>query len=78
MKQYLWTQMGMHGYRKHEPVSIPSEEPTLLKELLDFHHESLGHGSQELARIMRMKESELMEEFLQNGELGGSRLRLMN
>jgi Zn-dependent peptidase ImmA (M78 family)/transcriptional regulator with XRE-family HTH domain len=77
-KQYLWTQMGMRGYRKHEPVDIPTEDPTLLKELLEFHRERLGHGSQDLARIMRMKESELMEEFLQNEGLGDSRLRLVN
>jgi Zn-dependent peptidase ImmA (M78 family) len=73
-KQYLWMQMGMHGYRKHEPVEIPSEEPTLLKELLDFHREQLGHDSQELAKIMRVKESELMEEYLRDGSLGGLRL----
>jgi Zn-dependent peptidase ImmA (M78 family) len=73
-KQYLWTQMGMHGYRKHEPVVIPAEEPTLLKELLDFHRERLGHDSQELAKIMRVKESELMEEYLRDGSLGGLRL----
>jgi Zn-dependent peptidase ImmA (M78 family) len=77
-KQYLWTQMGMRGYRKHEPVSIPSEEPTLLKELLDFHRENLGHGPEELAKIMRVKESELLESYLQNGTLGGQRLRLVN
>jgi Zn-dependent peptidase ImmA (M78 family) len=73
-KQYLWMQMGMHGYRNHEPVEIPPEEPTLLKELLDFHRERLGHDSQELAKIMRVKESELMEEYLRDGSLGGLRL----
>lgn len=77
-KQYLWTQMGMRGYRKHEPVEIPPEEPTLLKELLEFHRENLGHGPQELAKIMRVKESELMEEYLQNNEWGGLGLRLVN
>ncbi|MHB8542043.1 MAG: ImmA/IrrE family metallo-endopeptidase [Candidatus Acidiferrales bacterium] len=77
-KQYLWTQMGMRGYRKHEPVNIPTEEPTLLKELLDFHRENLGHGPEELAKIMRVKESELMEDYLQSGTLGGHRLRLVN
>jgi hypothetical protein len=66
--------MGMHGYRKREPVEIPPEEPTLLRELLDFHREKLGHDPQELAKIMRVKESELMEEYLRDGSLGGLRL----
>jgi Zn-dependent peptidase ImmA (M78 family) len=73
-KQYLWTQMGMRGYRKHEPVEIPPEVPMLLKALLDYHRERLGHDSQDLAKIMRVKESELMEEYLRDGSLGGLRL----
>lgn len=77
-RQYLWTQMGMRGYRKHEPVDIPPEEPTLLRELLDFHRERLGHQPEELAKIMRVKESELMEEYLRDGTLGGLRLRVVS
>ncbi len=75
-KQYLWMQMGMRGYRKNEPVNIPPEEPTLLCELLDFHRENLGHGTEELAKIMRMTEPELMGSFLRNR--GRQRLRLVN
>ena len=73
-KQYLWTQMGMPGDRNYEPVEIPSEAPTLLKELLDFHRERLGHDAQELAKIMRANESALMEKYLRDGSLGGLRL----
>ena len=75
-RQYLWTQMGMRGYRKYEPVAIPPEEPTLLKELLDLHREQLKHGPTELAKIMYITESELTEVFLRNG--GGKHLRLVN
>jgi hypothetical protein len=62
-KQYLWT--GMRGYRRYEPVEITSE---------DFHRERLGHDSQELVEIMRVNESELMEEHLRDGSLGALRL----
>lgn len=73
-KKYLWMQMGMHGYRKHEPVEIPPEQPTLLKELLAFHQEQLGHDAHELSQIMRVKESELMETYLEDEKSGGLRL----
>src|ERR1700694_3315301 len=62
-KQYLWMQMGMKGYRTHEPVEIPPEEPTLLKELLDFHQSNLGHGPLDLAQIMCVIPSELFSEY---------------
>jgi len=79
-KQYLWTQIGMRGYRKHEPVEIPGEEPTLLRELIKFHFERLGHDVQGLAKIMRIRESDLIDEYLTNmnfkSENGG--LRLVN
>jgi Zn-dependent peptidase ImmA (M78 family) len=81
-KQYLWTQMGMRGFRKHEPIEIPPEEPTLLKELLQVHGTRLGHDLPQLAKIMRVRESELMTEYLHPTGLraetfGGTRLRVM-
>lgn len=73
-KKYLWMQMGMHGYRKHEPVEIPPEEPTLLRELLEFHRERLGHDTHEISHIMRIKESELMEAYFKPEKIRGLRL----
>jgi Zn-dependent peptidase ImmA (M78 family)/transcriptional regulator with XRE-family HTH domain len=73
-KKYLWMQMGMHGYKKHEPVEIPPEEPTLLSELLDFHQETLGHDACVLSQIMRVKESELRRTYLRKEKPGGMRL----
>jgi Zn-dependent peptidase ImmA (M78 family) len=62
-KQYLWMQMGARGFRTHEPVDIPPEEPTLLNELLDFHEQQLGHGPQELAKIMCVNPSQFTREY---------------
>lgn len=77
-KQYLWTQMGMRGYRTHEPVDIPAEEPTLLKELLDFHRKELGLNLQSLAKMMCVKEAELLSEYPVEGprdkKFGGMRV----
>ncbi len=77
-KQYLWTQMGMRGYRTHEPVDIPPEEPTLLRELIEFHREKLGHGTRELAKIMKVKEWELSKEYLRDEISGGQQLQVVN
>jgi Zn-dependent peptidase ImmA (M78 family)/transcriptional regulator with XRE-family HTH domain len=81
-KQYLWTQIGMRGYRKHEPVEIPSESPTLLRELLKYHFD-LGHDAQALAKMMGIRESDFVDEYLKNVDLkiertGASHLRLVN
>jgi|SRR5882762_1643952 len=82
VKQYLWTQMGMRGFRKHEPIDIPTEEPTLLRELLEVHQTKLGHDLPQLAKIMRVRESELMTEYIHPtglgaGTIGGTRLRVV-
>ena len=73
-KQYLWMQMGMRGYRTHEPVDIPPEEPTLLRELLEFHQEQLGHGPQDLARIMCVNAAEFARDYPLYATRGGVRL----
>ena len=74
-KQYLWTQMGSRGYRTHEPVHIPPEHPTLLAELLEFHQQQLGHGARDLASLMRMRESDVLQDYLRNGASTGNQLR---
>jgi len=47
-KSYLWFLMGKSGYRTHEPVEIAPEEPTLLRELIGVHQQSLHYGDKEL------------------------------
>lgn len=77
-KQYLWMQMGMRGFRTHEPVEIPPEQPTLLKELLDFHQTNLGHGPLDLAQIMCVVPSELFSEYLVEGPARKGGMRVLN
>jgi Zn-dependent peptidase ImmA (M78 family)/transcriptional regulator with XRE-family HTH domain len=51
-KSYLWFRMGQAGYRTHEPVEIPPEEPTLLNELLEVHRDSMGYGQAQIDSVV--------------------------
>ncbi len=77
-KSYLWMQMGQRGYRTHEPVDIPPETPSLLKDLLAVHREKLGYGTKELAQMLLLKESEVLTYYgdclLGNSSRSGLRL----
>lgn len=73
-KSYLWMQMGAHGYRTHEPVPLPQEEPTLVKEILDLHTGELGFSMKELAALMLVDEAEVRSEYA----ISKSRLQLVS
>jgi Zn-dependent peptidase ImmA (M78 family)/transcriptional regulator with XRE-family HTH domain len=62
-RSYLWMQMGAHGYRTHEPVPLPHEEPTLIKEIVDLHLNQLGFSLSELSDLMLMEEPETRSEY---------------
>lgn len=62
-RSYFWTQMGMHGYRTHEPIPLPQEEPTLVKEILDLHTGQLGFSMREISDLMLMDEHEMKAEY---------------
>lgn len=49
--RYLWSQMAMRGYKKREPaeLDLPPEQPTLLRELLDYYRNDLGYSIENLA-----------------------------
>jgi len=51
-KSYLWFRMGKAGYRTHEPVEIPPENPTLLRELLEVHRTTLGYRDDEIDAVV--------------------------
>jgi Zn-dependent peptidase ImmA (M78 family)/transcriptional regulator with XRE-family HTH domain len=50
--QYLFRQLSAKGYRTCEPVPIPPEEPTLFRDLLEFHRKSLGRDLEDLAQFL--------------------------
>lgn len=55
----LYMQMSKYGYRKNEPVIIPAEEPTLFRELIQFHLTELEYSRADLARALHIEPSDL-------------------
>ncbi len=64
-KNYLWFRMGSQGYKAHEPVSIPHEEPHLLREIIELHRNDLGYTVDNLAKLLVCTEDEVRTDFLQ-------------
>jgi Zn-dependent peptidase ImmA (M78 family)/DNA-binding XRE family transcriptional regulator len=64
-KNYLWFRMGSQGYKLQEPVSIPDEEPRLLREIIDLHRNELGYTIDNLAKLLVCTEDEVRTDFLQ-------------
>lgn len=61
---YLWKQMSYLGYRKNEPVFIPKETATLLKEIVDLHLNDLGYSLSELSILLNTSEKEFNDVYI--------------
>lgn len=70
----LWIRMSVVGYRRKEPVEIPSEKPGLVKEMLERYTEDLGYSKKELATLLLISEQELDRYF----EFGRFKLKIVN
>jgi Zn-dependent peptidase ImmA (M78 family)/DNA-binding XRE family transcriptional regulator len=55
----LFTQMSKMGIRKHEPVPIPPEEPTVLADIIDIHRKQHGYTNSELIRLVNSFDEDL-------------------
>jgi Zn-dependent peptidase ImmA (M78 family) len=64
--QYIWTQMGMAGYRLKEPPELdaPQEKPTLLSELIELHLEELGYSVEQLSDRLALFADEFVSIYL--------------
>ena len=62
--RYLWTQMGSLGYRKKEPVNIPSEVPGIINEIINAFLSDLGYTKEELASTLHMTVPEFERIYL--------------
>jgi len=60
----LWMQMGSLGYRKHEPVTIPSDSPALVREMIDAYLSELDYSKEELAQVLFINVPELESMYL--------------
>jgi Zn-dependent peptidase ImmA (M78 family) len=64
--QYLWTQMGMAGYRLKEPpeLDVPQEKPGLLSELIDLHLKELGYTVEQLSEKLALFTDEFISTYI--------------
>ena len=55
-KRYLFQKLSKLGWRKSEPqeLEIPSERPSLLRELIDVHFNELGYSLEELCEVLKI------------------------
>jgi Zn-dependent peptidase ImmA (M78 family)/transcriptional regulator with XRE-family HTH domain len=65
-RSYLWMQMGKAGYRKIEPVTIPTEEPTTLDQIISTHSKELGYTTLDLSKLVFGLETALADNFVPN------------
>lgn len=76
-KKRLWATMSSLGYTKKEPVEVPPEEPTLVKELAAFHMDRLGYSLAELSKAMSADEDEFSRTYMGTAAPGSNRLRVL-
>lgn len=50
--KYLWKQIAIAGYKKKEPVDIPREQPSVLREIFDTHFEDFKYSIDEVNKIL--------------------------
>ena len=64
----FWIQMSKLGYRKREPVDLPSECPRLLGDMVQYHRRDLGYSVADMARMLCLTEPEFTTMY---GTTGG-------
>ena len=79
-QQYVNQQklISYYGYRKHEPVLIPQEEPVVLPKVLDLFLNEQKHSSEELSSMLAIHEEEFKDMYFpgQLRLLSGGRIAL--
>jgi len=63
-KRHLWMQMGALGYRVNEPFPVALEEPTLIREVIQFHLADLNYTDGQLAKVIRLNTGEFRKRYL--------------
>lgn len=63
--KYLLIKMNKEWGAKNEPVQIPLDPPTLVKEILDLHLSDLSYSKIELAKLLCITEDELSRRYLE-------------
>lgn len=69
---HLFRQLSVKGYRKSEPVPIPSEEPSIFRDLLKFHTKNKGRRNCDVSEMLGELEDNFITEH--GGSFSGFRL----
>jgi Zn-dependent peptidase ImmA (M78 family) len=62
--RFIWQQFGSMGIRLKEPIEIPKEYPTLLREIIDAYTHQLSFTKEDLAEMLCLLPDEFSENFL--------------
>lgn len=71
-RYYLFAQITQRGFRLKEPIEIPLEEPSIIKELIEYHLSDLGYTREEMGEAIGLVPSEFAAQYLK--ERSGIRL----
>lgn len=67
----LWAEMSQKGYKRREPANldIPSEHPSMLRELLFLYQSELGYTPVQMSKLLAADESEVRSWYFTEGHL---------
>ncbi len=60
----LFTEISRMGYRRHEPIDIPSEEPRVFQDLLGIHLREHRYSYSDLGRLCDLYEHEFVSSYI--------------
>jgi Zn-dependent peptidase ImmA (M78 family)/DNA-binding XRE family transcriptional regulator len=53
------------SFKEGEPILIPQEDPTLLKQIFDYHREKLGYSIEDLASLLCLHSDDVERAYVQ-------------
>lgn len=60
----FYKQLSYYGYRKNEPVKIPLEQPSVLKDTINVYLSDYGYKIEELAKMVNLNVDEFQKEYV--------------
>jgi Zn-dependent peptidase ImmA (M78 family)/DNA-binding XRE family transcriptional regulator len=60
----LYTRLGAVGYRMREPIDLPTEEPSIIRQLIEVHQYDHGYSIAELSKLVDLHEQEFRERYM--------------
>jgi Zn-dependent peptidase ImmA (M78 family) len=65
--RYLWSQFNALRIKVKEPIEIPTEKPSLLKEIISGFTQRLGYTNDELLDLLKLNAKDFNELYINNG-----------